>query len=51
MSDEHTPRTIPRGDAGAQRRCNGCPPLMKRILQDAVTEGRVSAFNRNGKDK
>ncbi|GEM_PF-912647 len=51
MSDEHIPRMIPRGDAGAQRRCNGCPPLMKRILQDAVTEGRVSAFNRNGKDK
>ncbi len=51
MNDETIPRTIPKGDARALRRCNGCPPLMKHILQKAVSEGRVSASNKDSKKK
>ncbi len=50
MADEQIPRMIPRGDAGKQRRCNGCPPLMQRMLEGAVKSGRVyrtSGTNKN----
>jgi radical SAM protein with 4Fe4S-binding SPASM domain len=50
MTDDSIPRMIPRGDPGRERRCNGCPPLMQRMLEDAVKGGRVTKNGGNGKN-
>ncbi|MFO7975253.1 MAG: SPASM domain-containing protein [Candidatus Hydrogenedentota bacterium] len=42
MRDESIPRTIPRGDTTKRRRCNGCPPLMQRMLEESIKREPVS---------
>ena len=49
MDDEKIPHMIPRGDPGTKRRCNGCPPLMQRLLEDAGRDDRTAKSNGNGK--
>ncbi len=49
MSDEAIPHMIPRGDPGTKRRCNGCPPLMQRMLENNAHDVRPAKSNGNGK--
>ncbi len=49
MNDESIPRTIPREEAAEKRRCNGCPPLMKQMLDKSKGRERGAKPKVNGK--
>jgi len=51
MRDEKIPRILPRGDAGKPRRCNGCPPLMKRMLEESAKHEQLAESRGNGKQE
>jgi radical SAM protein with 4Fe4S-binding SPASM domain len=42
IRDESIQRTIPRAEGAKRRRCNGCPPLMQRMLEQSLKRGRIS---------